>query len=85
MIEASRGGGLVEYPSMGAYVKIKFVPIRVIVEELRSYHMTIGPSDNDFFVNPGLTLIVENELDVKDIIQVYWDVLREDKTYSPYG
>jgi hypothetical protein len=83
VIEASRVGGLFECPSMGAYVKIKFVLIRVMVGELCSYTRTIGPSDNDFFMNHGLTIIVENELDVKDIINVYRDVLREDKTYSP--
>jgi hypothetical protein len=54
-----------------------------MVGELRSYHMAIGPSDNDFFMNHRLTIIVENELDVEDIINVYWDVLSEDKTYSP--
>ena len=85
VIEASRVGGLFEGPSMGAYVKIKFILIRVIVGELRSYHMTISPSDNDFFMNHGLTIVVENELDVKDITNVYRDVLSEDKTYSPYG
>ncbi len=85
VIEASRVGGLFEGPSMGAYVKIKFVLIRVMVGELRSYHMTIGPSDNDFFMNHGLTIIVENKLDVQDITNGYRDVLSEDETYSPYG
>ena len=85
MIEASRVGGLFECPSMSAYVKVKFVLIRVMVGELCSYTQTIGPSDNDFFMNHGLTIIVENELDVKDITNVYRDVLSEDKTYSPYG
>jgi len=70
---------------MGAYVKIKFILIRVIVGELRSYHMTISPSDNDFFMNHGLTIIVENKLDVQDITNGYRDVLSEDETYSPYG
>jgi len=56
-----------------------------MVGELCSYTQTIGPSDNDFFMNHGLTIIVENELDVKDITNVYRDVLSEDKTYSPYG
>jgi hypothetical protein len=78
--EASRGRGLFKCPAMGAYVKIKFVLIRVRVGELRSYHMTIGPSDNDFFMNHGLTIVVENELDIKDITSVYRDVLGEDKT-----
>jgi hypothetical protein len=85
VIEASRVGGLFECPATGAYVKIKFVLIRVMVGELCSYTQTIGPSDNDFFTNHGLTIIVENELDVKDITNVYRDVLSEDKTYSPYG
>jgi hypothetical protein len=85
VIEASRVGSLFECPSMSAYVKIKFVLIRVMVGELCSYTRTIGPSDNDFFMNHGLTTIVENELDVKNITDVYWDVLSEDKTYSPYG
>jgi hypothetical protein len=58
MIEASRVGGLFECSSMGAYVKIKFVLIRVMVGELRSYYMTIGPSDNDFFMNHGSIIIV---------------------------
>jgi hypothetical protein len=73
---------LFEYPSVSAYVKIKFVLIRVMVGELCSYTQTIGPSDNDFFMNHRLTIIVENELDVKDITDVYRDVLREEKTYS---
>ena len=74
---------LFEYSSMGAYVKIKLVLIRVMVGELCSYTRTIGPSDNDFFMNHGLTIIVENELDVKDITNIYRDILSEDKTYSP--
>jgi hypothetical protein len=53
-----------------------------MVGELCSYTQTIGPSDNDFFMNHRLTIIVENELDVKDITDVYRDVLREEKTYS---
>jgi hypothetical protein len=85
VIEASRVGGLFERPSMSAYVKIKFVLIRVMVGKLCSYTQTIGPSDNDFFMNHGLTIIIENELNVKDITNVYRDVLSEDKTYSPYG
>ena len=84
-IEASRVGGLFECPSMSAYVKVKFVLIRVMMGELCSYTQTIGPSDNDFFMNHGPTIIVENELDVKNITNVYRDVLSEDKTYSPYG
>jgi hypothetical protein len=70
---------------MSAYAKIKFVLIRVMVGKLCSYTQTIGPSDNDFFMNHGLTITVENELNVKDITNVYRDVLSEDKTYSPYG
>jgi hypothetical protein len=85
VIEASRVGGLFERPSMSAYVKIKFVLIRVMVGKLCSYTQTIGPSDNDFLMNHGLTIIIENELNVKDITNVYRDVLSEDKTYSPYG
>jgi hypothetical protein len=85
VIEASRVGGLFECPSTGAYVKVKFVLICVMVGELCSDTQTIGPSDNDFFMNHGLAIIVENELDVKDIPDVYRDVLSEDKTYSPYG
>jgi hypothetical protein len=82
VIAASRGGGLFEYPSMGAYVKIKFIIIRVMMGELCSYTQTIGPPDNDFFMNHRLTIIVENKLDVKNITSVYRDVLREDKTYA---
>ena len=37
----SMQSGLFEYPSMGAYVKIKFVLIRVMVGELCSYTRTI--------------------------------------------
>jgi hypothetical protein len=85
VIKVSRVGGLVECPAMGAYVKVKFVLIRVMVGELCSYTQTIGPSDNDFFMNQGLTIIVQNKLDVKDITNVYRDVLSEDKTYSLYG
>ena len=47
VIEGSRVGGLFKCPSMSAYVKIKFVLIRVMVGELYSYTQTIGPSDND--------------------------------------
>jgi hypothetical protein len=54
-----------------------------MVGELCSYTQIIGPSDNDFFMNPGVTIIVEHELDVKDITNVYRDVLREEKTYAP--
>ena len=54
-----------------------------MVGELCAYTQTNGPSNNDFFMNPGLTIIVENELDVKDITNVYRDVLREEKTYAP--
>jgi len=68
---------------MGAYVKIKFVIIRVMVGELGSYTQIMGPSDNDFFMNYGVTIIVEHELDLKDITYIHRDVLREDKTYSP--
>lgn len=68
---------------MRAYVKVKFVLIRVMMGELCAYTQTVGPSDNDFFFNRGLTIIVENKLDVKDITDVYRDVLREEKTYSP--
>ena len=32
---------------MSAYVKVKFVLIRVMVGELCAYTQTIGPSDND--------------------------------------
>ena len=32
---------------MIAYVKIEFILILVLVGELRSYKMTIGPSDTD--------------------------------------
>ena len=79
----SMQSGLFEYPPMGAYVKVKFVLIRVMVGELCSYTRTIGPSDNDFFTNHGLTIIVESELDVEDIANAYRDVLREEKTYPP--
>jgi len=58
MIEIARASGLFECPSMGAYVKIKFVPIRVMVGELGSYHIAVGASDNDFFMNHGVTIIV---------------------------
>jgi hypothetical protein len=80
MVEASRVGGLFECPSMGAYVKIKFVLIRVMVGELHSYYMTIGPSDNDFFMNHGSTVIVQSELNVKGITNIYGNVLSKDKT-----
>jgi hypothetical protein len=85
MIEAARVGGLFECPSMGAYVKIKFILIRIMAGELRSYHMTIGPSDNDFFMNHGSTIIVESELNIKDITNIYWNRLGKDKTQSTYG
>lgn len=84
VIEASLGS-LFEYPATGAYVKVKFVLIRVMVGKLCSYTQTIGPSDNDFFMNHGLTTIVKNKLDIKDITNVYRDILSEDKTYPPYG
>jgi hypothetical protein len=80
LIEASRVEGLFQCPSMGAYVKIKFVPICVMVGELRSYHMTLGPSDNDFFMNHGVTIIVESKLDGKSITNIYGDICREYKT-----
>ena len=54
-----------------------------MVGELCSYTQIIGPSDNDFFMNPGLTIIIENELDVKDVTNVYRDVLGEEKTDAP--
>ncbi len=38
---------------MIAYVKIEFILILVLVGELRSYKMTIGPSDSDLFANNG--------------------------------
>ena len=78
-------GGLFECPSMIAYVKIEFILILVLVRELRSYKMTIGPSDSDLFANNGLTVIVENELYVKHIANVYCYVTFYDKTYSPHG
>jgi hypothetical protein len=53
--------------------------------ELRSYHMTIGPSDNDFFMNHGSTIIVKSELNTKDITNIYWNRLGKDKTQSTYG
>jgi hypothetical protein len=56
-----------------------------MVGELRPYQMTIGSSDNDFFMNRGLIIIVENELDAKDITNAYRDILSEDKTHPPYG
>ena len=62
---------------MSAYVKIKFVLIRVMLGELCTYTRPIGPSDNDFFLNRGLTSIVENELDVKDITDIYRGVLSQ--------
>jgi hypothetical protein len=54
-----------------------------MVGELCSYTQILGPSNNDFFMNHGLAIIVENELDGKDITNVYRDVLREEKTYAP--
>ena len=77
-------GGLFECPSMIAYVKIEFILILVLVGELRSYKMTIGPSDSDLFANNGLTVIVENELYVKYITNVYCYVTIYDKTYPPH-
>ena len=77
-------GGLVECPSMIAYVKIEFILILVLVGELRSYKMTIGPSDSDLFANNGLTVIVENELYVKYITNVYCYVTIYDKTYPSH-
>ena len=77
-------GGLFEYPSMIAYVKIEFILILVLVGELRSYKMTIGPSDSDLLANNGLTVIVENELYVKYITNIYCYVTIYDKTYSPH-
>ena len=68
---------------MRAYVKVKFVLVRVMMGELCAYTRTVGPSDNDLYLNCGLTIIVENELDVKDITDVYRNVLGEEKTYSP--
>jgi hypothetical protein len=75
VIEAARVGGLFECPSTGAYVKIKFVLIRVMVGETLLLYMSHWSSDNDFFMNHRLTIIVENELDVKDITNVYRDAL----------
>src|SRR5438128_12599711 len=49
---------LFEYSCMGAYVKSKFVLIRVIVGELSSYTRTIGQSDSDFFMIHVLPIIV---------------------------
>jgi hypothetical protein len=80
MIEISRASGLFECPSMGAYVKIKFVPIRVMVGELSSYYITVGSSDNDFFIKHGVTIIVQSELNSKNIANIYGDVRHEYKT-----
>jgi len=55
---------------MITYVKIEFILILVLVRELRSYKMTIGPSDSDLFANNELTIIVENELYVIYIINL---------------
>src|SRR5205823_10457987 len=52
-------GGLFECPAMIAYVKIEFILILVLVGELRSYKMTVGPSDSDLFANNRSTVIVE--------------------------
>lgn len=65
--------------------KIEFILILVLVGELRSYKMTIGPSDSDLFANNGLTVIVENELYVKYITNVYCYITINDKTYYPHG
>src|SRR2546430_1399461 len=78
-------GGLFECPSMIAYVKIELILILVLVGELRSYEMAIGPSDSDLFANNGLTVIVENELYVKYITNVHCYITIYDKTYSSHG
>ena len=66
------------------YVKVEFIFILVLVGELRSYKMTVGPSDSDLLANNGLTVIVENELYVKYITNIYCYVTIYDKTYPPH-
>ena len=78
-------GGLFECPAMIAYVKIEFILILVLVGELRSYKMTIGPSDSNLFANNRSTVIVEHKLYVKYITNVYCYFIIYDKTYSPHG